>query len=105
MGKNVNIFSLHTVNPTIHYLRTSFKRRHRLLSAAWTSVKAGFVVFEYQHLMIKLAKFLSWSQKAICQPQTMFFPIIKVSPQFLIKGISSIKPLIKRIYASVHAHG
>ena len=27
-----------------------------------------------------------------------FFPIIKKRPQFLIKGISSVKPLILRIY-------
>ena len=36
--------------------------------------------------------------KSICRPQTPFFPIIKVSQQFLKKGISSIKPLIQRIY-------
>ena len=33
--------------------------------------------------------------KLFCRPQTAFFPLIKVSPQFLIKGISSIKPLIR----------
>ena len=33
-----------------------------------------------------------------CRPQSPFFTIIKVSPQFLIKGISSFKPLIQIIY-------
>ena len=52
----------------------------------------------------KLANFFSrrvktkiW-QTMICQPQSLFFSLIKVSPQFLIKGISSLKPLILRIY-------
>ena len=34
----------------------------------------------------------------ICRPQNVFFPLIKVSPQFFIKGIFSLKPLILRIY-------
>ena len=38
------------------------------------------------------------SSNWLCQPQTAFFPLIKESSQFLIKGISSIKPLILRIY-------
>ena len=40
------------------------------------------------------------SQKHICRPQSVFFPLIKVSPQFSIKGISSLKPLILRIYVT-----
>ena len=36
--------------------------------------------------------------KILCRPQSPFFPLIKVCPQFLVKGISSIKPLILRIY-------
>ena len=35
--------------------------------------------------------------KIICRPQSPFFPLIKVSLQFLIKGISSLKPLILKI--------
>ena len=32
-----------------------------------------------------------------CRPQSMFFPLIKVSPQFLIMGIFTLKPKILRI--------
>ena len=35
--------------------------------------------------------------KQICRPQVEFFPIIKVSPQFLIKGFSSNTTLIQII--------
>ena len=31
--------------------------------------------------------------KVICHPQNVFFPLFKVSPQFLIMGISTLKPL------------
>ena len=31
--------------------------------------------------------------KCICQPQSLFFRLLKARPQFLIKGISSLKPL------------
>ena len=34
-------------------------------------------------------------KKLFCRPLSVFFPLIKVSPQFLIKGISNLKPLIK----------
>ena len=33
----------------------------------------------------------------ICRPQSVSFPLIKVSPQFLIMGISPLKHLILRI--------
>ena len=46
----------------------------------------------------KLVMVLNMGPKLICQPQTAFFPLIKVSPQFLRKGISSLKPLILRTY-------
>ena len=36
--------------------------------------------------------------KLSCRPQIAFVPIIKVSPQFLIKGISSNKPMMQIIY-------
>ena len=36
-----------------------------------------------------------------CWPKSVFFPLIKVSPQFLKKRISSLKPLILRIYKLV----
>ena len=49
----------------------------------------------------QFAFFLLFKVKlALCRPQTAFFPIIKVSPQFLIRGISSIKPLIQRFLQS-----
>ena len=32
-------------------------------------------------------------KKKLCQPQSVFFPILKVSPQLLIKGISSLKQI------------
>ena len=41
---------------------------------------------------------------AICRPQTVFFPIIKVSPQFLIKGISSITTLIQIFFSIFSLH-
>ena len=53
---------------------------------------SGSGIALFSHVMIN---------KWLCQPQTTFFPIIKVSPQCLIKGISSIKPLIQRTYHNV----
>ena len=37
-------------------------------------------------------------KKKFCRPQVAFFPIIKVIPQFFIRGISSNTPLIQRMY-------
>ena len=36
-------------------------------------------------------------QNPICQPQSVFFPLIKVIPQFLIMGIFTLKLKILRI--------
>ena len=41
------------------------------------------------------------TNKTFCQPDVSFFPLIKVNPQFFIKGISSNTPLIQRIYRAL----
>ena len=48
---------------------------------------------------VALELFIKQDIQILCQPQSVFFPLIKVSPQFLIKGISSLKLLILRLYS------
>ena len=59
-----------------------------------------FVLLSERNLFLNLFTYciLTAVENYLCLPQATFFPIIKVSPQFLIKGISSIKSLILRIY-------
>ena len=47
--------------------------------------------------VMKLHELCREVETQICRPKVSFFPIIKVIPQFFIRGFSSNKPLIVRI--------
>ena len=71
--------------------------------AEWAAKVGGFShsgFWSWNYFFVSSCAWFIQFKKKHCRPQVVFFPIIKVIPQFLKRGISSNMPLIQRIYKS-----
>ena len=74
--------------------QTESTRKTNVTESVIQTNSAGMVCFENKS-----------GQKLICRPQSAFFPLIKVSPQFLIKGTPDTKIWCScfSLYPSLHS--
>ena len=106
---NISIFS--SVINCLTWLFLNWRPRHKFIVPILTGMM-GWLIFDgftlfcfFPALVLKQLTKKSRVQtqaihKIFCRPQSAFFPIIKAKPQFLIKGISSLKPLILILFVT-----